>query len=116
DGAAHPRMIVAGIEGEPATVQIHLEPGGEIHRRGIAGHADVAEIAGAIARRDIHAAAERDGKMREVAADAAPLGMAFGGRAVTARMMVAEFDAPMHIVADRLHALPATLGVAAQRP
>src|SRR5665647_2832392 len=57
DDAADPRMVVARIEGEPAAVEIDLEPGAEIHRRGIDGYADIAEIAGAVACRDIHAAA-----------------------------------------------------------
>ena len=57
--------------------EIDLEPGREIHRRVVRRHADVAEIAGAIARRDVHAAAERDREMREVAAHAAPLFMRF---------------------------------------
>ena len=36
-------------------------------------HADVAEIAGAVARRNVHAATERDGEVRVVAAHAGPV-------------------------------------------
>jgi hypothetical protein len=40
----------------------------------------IAEIAGAIAGRNVHAAAERDRKMREVAANASPLSEDFEKR------------------------------------
>src|ERR1700675_2884831 len=60
--AADARLVVTGIEGVPTVADIGLEPGAEIHRRGVGGHADVAEIAGAIARRDVHAAAQRHGE------------------------------------------------------
>ena len=68
--AADARHVVARVEGVPAAAEIGLEPAGEIHRRVGRRHADVAEIAGAIARRDVHAAAEGDGEMGEVAAHA----------------------------------------------
>src|SRR6202166_4995060 len=67
--AADPRNVVARIESVPAAAEIGLEPGGKISRRPGQGHADLAEIAGAISRRNVHAAAERDGKVRIVAAD-----------------------------------------------
>ena len=50
----------------------HFEPGGEIHRRIDRRDADIAEIARAVARRDVHAAAQRDGQVRVVAAHALP--------------------------------------------
>ena len=64
---------MAGVEGVPAAAEIDLEPGAEIHRLRLGRHADVAEIAGAVARRDVHAAAQRDREVREVAAHAAAL-------------------------------------------
>ena len=68
--APDPRLIVPGVEGMPAPVEKDFEPGGKVHRRRIRGHADVAEIAGAVARRHVHGAAERRGEMGEIAADA----------------------------------------------
>ena len=56
--AADAREVVAGVEGVPAAAEIDFEPALEIHRRRVGRHADVAEIAGAIARRNVHAAAE----------------------------------------------------------
>jgi hypothetical protein len=59
-------MVVTRIEGEPPAIQIDLEPGGKIRRRGIDGDADIAETAGALARRNVHAAAQRHREMGEV--------------------------------------------------
>src|SRR5262249_13616744 len=67
--ASDARRIVSGVERVPAAAEMGLEPGAEIHRIGFLRNADVAEISGAIARGHIHAAAEGDGKMREVATD-----------------------------------------------
>src|SRR5258706_16113036 len=68
--AADPRNVVARIEGVPVAADIGLEPAGKIPRGVGRRHADVAEIAGAIARWNVHAAAERDCQVRVVAADA----------------------------------------------
>jgi hypothetical protein len=109
-------MVMAGVEGKPPSVEENLEPCAEIHRRGIPGHADLAEIAGAIAGGNVHAAAQRHGEMSKIPADADALGMSFGSHAVAARVVVAEFNVVMHVVADRLHALPAAIDTAEQRP
>src|SRR5271168_428692 len=58
--AADARLIVTGIECVPAASEIGLEPCAEIHGRRIASHPDVTQIAGAVARRNIHATAEGD--------------------------------------------------------
>ena len=70
EDAADARGVVAGVEGEPAAVEPDLEPGAEVHGIVDRRDADVAEIAGAVARGDVHAAAERDREVGEVAADA----------------------------------------------
>ena len=57
--AADPRRVVAGVEGVPAAAEVDLEPGAEVHRVGLRRDADVAEVAGAVAGRDVQAAAER---------------------------------------------------------
>src|SRR5207245_160024 len=51
-------LVVARVEGVPMAAEIDLEPGAEIHRLVHGLDADIAEIARAIARRDVHAAAE----------------------------------------------------------
>ena len=68
--AADPRSVVPRIERVPVPSDIGLEPGGEIHRAKRRRNADVAEIAGAVAGRNVHAAAEGDRQMRVVAAHA----------------------------------------------
>jgi hypothetical protein len=54
--AADPRLVVAGIQRVPAVAEIDFVPSAEIHRCRVRRHADVAEIAGAITRRNVHAA------------------------------------------------------------
>ena len=51
--AADARDVVAGVERPPAVAKIHFEPGAEIHRAGSDDDANVAEIAGGIACRNI---------------------------------------------------------------
>ncbi len=98
---------MACVEGVPAVSEIGLEPGAEIHGCGIGRDSDVAEIAGAIARGHVHAAAKRDGKMGEVAANALPvlqgLVRGLGGIGV----LIAEGDVVVNEVADGLDQRPA---------
>lgn len=58
--------IVKWVEGVPAAALIGFHPGIEIHGAG-SDFTPMSEIAVAITRRDIQAAAERDGKVREIA-------------------------------------------------
>ena len=74
------RRVVPGVECVTAAAKINLEPRAEVHGRVLWRNADVAEIAGAIAGRNVNAAAERDRKMREVAANASPLSEDFEKR------------------------------------
>src|ERR1700734_305272 len=90
----------------PLPAKKHLEPGGEIHRSVLCGHADVAEVPGAVARRDVHAPTEGDGKMRVIAADAGPVVKRFQRCACHARVLVAEREMSMNVVADCLNAGP----------
>ena len=114
--AADSRDVIARIEGVPPSAKIGLEPAGEIHRAIGRRHADVAKVAGAIARRNIHAAAEGDGEVRKVAADALAFVEDFPGRHRRARMLVAEGDVAMDEIADRLNACPARRRVAEEVP
>ena len=58
-------------------------------------------IAGAIARQNIHAAAERDGEVRVVATHTLAPVEDLPGRHRGARMLVAEGDVPMDEIAER---------------
>lgn len=113
---AYARRIVAGIEGVPAAVEKHLEPGGEIHRAVRRRRADVAQVAGAITGRDIHAAAKGHRQMGIVTADADSFVECFQRGARHARVFIAEHDVVMDVVADRLHAAPARRGMLKQLP
>src|SRR5271154_372382 len=70
DNAADARMIVTCVFRVPAPSEKDLEPGAEIHGINIDRNSDVAEIACAVARGNVHASAKRDREMGEVPADA----------------------------------------------
>src|SRR5215212_9564834 len=72
---ADPRNVVARVERIPAVAEINLHPRAEIHLA-VHRHADIAEVTGAVARGYVHAAAERNRKMREVTADTLTLRVA----------------------------------------
>ena len=74
------------------------------------------KIASAIACRDIHAAAQRDGKMGKVPAYAAPLDERLHGGPCRACMGIAEAQVIVHEIADRLNARPTGRRPAEIRP
>ena len=108
--------VVPGIKGEPAPLQKHLEPGAEIHRRGVLRNTNVAQVARAISGRNVHATAERDRKMGKIAANPDALFVALRRGSIAAGMMIAELDAAVHVIADGLYALPAAGDRPEQRP
>ena len=108
DDAADPRAIVPGIETVPSSVEENLEPGTEIHWGGVRRYADVAEITGAVPRGYVDAATKGHGEMCKVAAHADAFFMALECRSVVPRMRIAELESVMDVIADRLHALPAS--------
>ena len=116
DNSPDARMVMAGIEREPAAVEENLEPSAKIHRCGILGHANLAEITRTVAGGNIHAATQRYSKMGKVPADPDAVGMSFGSGAIAPGVMVTKFDVVMHVVADRLHALPAPIDAAELGP
>jgi hypothetical protein len=63
-----------------------------------------------------HASRERHRKMSEVPTDTAAFLMALRGGAVPPGMVVAELEAVMGVVTDRLCSLPAALDAAKERP
>ncbi len=108
--------VVPSIERVPAAAKIDLKPSAEIHRLGLGRDADVAEIPGAIARRNVHATAQRDRQMGKVAAYAATLEQDLGGGPGGTSVLVAEVDVGMNEIADRLHTRPTRLRRAEARP
>jgi hypothetical protein len=68
DNPAYAGMVVTRVHCVPAPSEKDFEPSAEIHWVDIDRNANVAEIAGAIAGGNVHAAAECDGEMSKVAA------------------------------------------------
>src|SRR4051812_19936428 len=100
----------------PSPPEIHLEPSAKIHRIWDRWDADVPEVASAVAGSDVQAAAERDGKVREITADAALLSECTPRALGRVGVLVPETDMVVHVVTDCLHPSPARRGVAEQRP
>ena len=113
--ASDPWRVVAGIEHVPLVVEIHLKPAGEIHGVRVDGHADIAEVSGAVAGRDVGAAAQGQRQMGEIPTDADPFVEGFPGGAGVAGVVLPEADVLVHEVADGLDASPA-FHVAELRP
>src|SRR2546428_1701303 len=105
--AADPRNVVPRIKRMPAASDIGLEPGGKIHRTVRRRDADIAEIARAVARRNVHAAAECDRQMRVVAAHTFAFLERLPRRSRRSGILVAEGDVAMDVVADGLDAAAA---------
>ena len=104
DDAAYAGMVVTCVHSVPASIEKDLKPGAEVHRVDINRHADVAKITCALARRDVHAAAKRDGKMGVIAAYADSLPHRIAGATGGTRVWVAESDLRMDKIANGPHA------------
>ena len=114
--AADPRNVVARIEGVPMAADVSLEPAGKISRGIRRRHADVAEIAGAISGRNIHAAAERDGKVRVVTADTLVLVENLQCRHGGASVLITKSDVVVNEIANRLDPRPSRRCLLKQLP
>src|SRR3569832_2284613 len=114
--AAEARGIVARVESVPAPTEIDLHPSREIHRSPGFWQADVADIACAIAGRNVKRTAKGDSEMGKIAADAALLAVGLRSGARGPRIAVVEDDMVVNEVADRLDARNAERGVAKQPP
>ena len=105
--SADARSIVPGVESIPTGAEIDLEPGAEVHWSGDRRDTDIAEITGAISRRNVHASAKSDGEMRKIAANARALTIDVPSRFGRTGMLVAESDVLVNKIDNRLHASPA---------
>jgi len=99
--------VVAGVKGVPVAADVGFEPGCEIHRCVRDRHADIAQITGAVSRRDVHAATEGDGEVGIVPADAGAIAVSFPGRPSGTRVFIAEGNVLVNIIADGLDPPPA---------
>jgi hypothetical protein len=103
DNAAYAGIVVARVYGIPTAIEKDFSPGAEIHGIGINRNADVAEIASAIPRGNIHAPADHDGEMREVAAYTDAFVHGIAGAAGGTRIGITEPYLCVHEIANRLH-------------
>src|SRR5712692_5187633 len=108
--------IIARIEGVPTAAEVGFEPSGEVHGCVNRRHANIAEIAGAVTRGNIHAAAKSDGQVGVVPADAFSLVENLPGRLGRAGMLVAKEDMVMDEIADRLDTSPPRGRISEQLP
>src|SRR5215207_6261643 len=114
--APDPGSVVPCIECVPLFGQIDFEPGAEIHRRRIRRNTDIAEIARAVARWNIHAPAERDGEVCEIAAHAEALVVSVPCGPRGARVLVSEDEPLVDVIADGLDPRPTWFRAPEQRP
>src|ERR1700691_5357839 len=104
--APDPGGIVARVEHVPTAAEIDFDPRRKIVGRIGRRQADVGDVTGTIACRDVQAAAKRDRKMSEVAAHPDALGVGFKCRSGGTGTLVIECYVIMDEVADSLHPRP----------
>lgn len=115
ENAANARDIVARVKGVPLPVQVGLKPGAEIHGESHRCHTNIAEIAGAVAGGDVHAATQGDGQMGKIATDAGALAQRLQGCATGACAHIVKSSMLVDKIADGLHTWPARLCLVEQR-
>src|SRR3984885_12031178 len=106
EDAADARRIVARVEHVPTAAEIDFDPRCEIIWRIRRRKADIGNVTGAIACRDVQAATKGDGKMSVVAAHPSTFRVCFRRRSGCTGMLVTESYVLMDEVADRLHPRP----------
>jgi len=100
----------------PLAAEIGLEPSCEIAGWIGRRRADVTQITRAVARRYVQGATECDGQVGIVTAHTTFFFVGLRGGARYPRMLVAEGNALMHEVANRLDARPARIGLTEVSP
>jgi|SRR5580692_1582657 hypothetical protein len=89
-----------GIKGMPVPAKIGFEPGTEIHWIGISRNANITQIARAVARGDIHSAAQGNCKVGKIAADANALAKTIQSGAIGASFQIIEAEMAMDEIAN----------------
>ena len=111
--APNTRVIMASIERiPPRTFEpglINFEPCGKVHRRRVQRNADISEIAGGVARGNIHATAKRDRKMRKVTTNTDLLRVSLRRGASGVRLLVIKPQPIVNVIDDFLDAQPLPL-------
>src|SRR6516162_3496541 len=100
------RHIMTRVESEPTAIEKDFEPSIIIHRSRIRRHTDVAQKPICVTRRNVHAAAEGDREMGEIAANTDALLIGLIGGARSASMLIAKSQMVADEIADRLNPAP----------
>ena len=111
-----PRGVVARIKGVPAAAEINLDPRGKIVRRIRRWKANVGNVTGAVASRDIQTATKGNGKMSVVTTHSVALSVCFKCRSGLSGMLVTELYVIVYEVADGLYPRPTKRGVPEKAP
>jgi len=101
-----PACIVARVERVPAAVEKDFHAAGEIHRSIHRGHADIAEVAGGVARRNAKGTTEADRQVSQVPADTLALLVGFERRLGAAGELITKGHMLVDEVANRLNPGP----------
>jgi histidinol-phosphate/aromatic aminotransferase/cobyric acid decarboxylase-like protein len=105
--SSNPALIVSGIKRIPAFAEKDLEPGAEIHRIRKWRNADVPQIAGDVACRDVETTTKRDGQVSKIATDSDSLPEGFQCGSVRSSLQIIEFQVLVNKVTDSLNPGPA---------
>jgi hypothetical protein len=116
ENAADAPLIVPGVESVPGAPQIGFEPAGEIHGGIRRRHANVCEISRAVARGYVQTAAQRNGEMREIAANPFLLRIGVPRRFAGAGEVIAELHVLVREIADGLYTPPTGFHLAEHSP
>src|SRR5208282_63076 len=114
--SSNPGHVVTWIECVPGTAKIDFNPSRKIHHPVRRERSHVAKVSGAVPRRNIHAAAERDSQVGVVATDADTLVEGFPGCSRGTRFLIIENDMAVDKIADGLHARPSRRRLTESRP
>ena len=114
--SSNPGHIVPWIERVPGATEIDFNPRCKIHHAVRRQRPHVAQVSGAVPRRNIHAAAESNSQVREVATDAHTLVERLPSCPRGARFLIVERDMVVDKIADRLNARPSRRGLTESRP
>ena len=107
---------MTSIERVPVATEIDLKPSTEVHGIWNWRYADIAEIAGAVSGGDVHATAERNLKVCEIAANSHLVEKAAMGAPQGVGLQVVESEVIVDEVADRLNAMPSRRCAGEGRP
>ena len=98
-----------GVQRMPSAPEINLKPSTKIHRVGIAWHAYIAKVAGAIAGRDVEAPTKGNSQMGIITTNTHAFLMRVPSRAISSGIRITELNSVMGVLQYSLNARPSFL-------